>query len=241
MTIGAVQAVLRGLFERWGRPQRLRVDNGAPWGPGDDLPSPLMLWLIGLGIAPIYNPPGRPTENAKVERTNGTVNRWAEPERCPDYAAWKQKLEWVARVQREEYPAVGGKSRLAAHPELTALPRAYRREKEAEEWQLERVTNYLGQGKWRRQVSQRGQISLYGRAYEVGRRCGGQAVWVRFDAATGEWVIEGKEGEERRRHPAEQITAARIRELQVSKPHASSQKRSRPEERPPNVMLRYAA
>ena len=97
-----MQAVLRSLFERWGRPQRLRVDNGAPWGPGDDLPSPLMLWLIGLGIAPIYNPPGRPTENAKVERTNGTVNRWAEPERCADYAAWKQKLEWVARVQREE-------------------------------------------------------------------------------------------------------------------------------------------
>src|SRR2546425_9669286 len=123
-----------------------------------------MLWLIGLGIAPIYNPPGRPTENAKVERTNGTVNRWAEPERCADYAAWKQKLGWVARVQREEYPAVRGKSRLAAHPELTAPPRAYRREKEEEEWQLGRGTSYLGQGKWRRAGSQRGPSSLSRRA-----------------------------------------------------------------------------
>jgi hypothetical protein len=200
-----------------------------------------MLWLIGLGIGPIYNPPCRPTENAKVERTNGTVNRWAEPERCADYAAWEQKLGWVARVQREEYPAVGGKSRLAAHPELTAQPRAYQREKEAEEWQRERVTRYLGEGKWPRQASRRGQISLYGKAYEVGRRYGGQAVWVRFDAATGEWVIEGKEGEALRRHPAEQITTERIRALTVSKPHASSKKRSRPEERPPNVTLRSAA
>jgi hypothetical protein len=239
--IAAVQAVLRGVFERWGRPERLRVDNGGPWGPGDDLPPPLMLWLIGLGIAPIYNPPARPTENAKVERSNGTVNRWGEPSRCPDYAAWEEKLLWVARMQREEYPAVGGKSRLAAHPELAAQPRAYRREEEEEEWKLERVASYLGAGKWPRQVSQRGQISLYGKAYEVGRGHGGQEVWVRFDAQTYEWVIEGKEGDELRRHPAEQITPERIRELKVSKPHASSKKGSLPEEQPPHVKLRYAA
>jgi hypothetical protein len=241
VSIAAVQAVWRSLFERWGRPERLRVDNGAPWGPGDDLPPPLALWLIGLGIAPLWNPPHRPTANAKVERTNGTVNRWAEPARCPDYPTWEEKLAWAARVQREEYPAVGGESRLAAHPELSAQPRPYRREAEEAEWQLERVTSHLGQGKWRRQVSQRGQISIYGKAYEVGRACGGQSVWVRLDAATGEWVIEGKEGEELRRHAAEQITAARIRDLMVSKPHASSQKRSRPAERAPNVTLQYAA
>jgi hypothetical protein len=237
----AVQAALRGVFERWGRPERLRVDNGGPWGPGDDLPPSLMLWLIGLGIAPIYNPPARPTENAKVERSNGTVNRWGEPTRCPSYAAWEEKLKWVARVQREEYPAVGGKSRLAAHPELTAPPRPYRREEEEAEWKLERVTSYLGAGKWPRQVSQRGQISLYGKAYEVGRGHRGQQVWVRFDATTCEWVIEGKEGEQLRRHPAEQITRERIRELKVSKPHASSKKGSRPEEQRPNATLRFAA
>src|SRR2546426_11199996 len=79
VTIGAVQAVFRGLFERWGRPQRLRVGNGAPGGPGDDLPSPLLLWLIGLGIAAVYNPPGRPTGDAKGGRNNGTVDRGAGP------------------------------------------------------------------------------------------------------------------------------------------------------------------
>jgi transposase InsO family protein len=241
VTVGAVQEVLRGLLERWGRLQRLRVDNGAPWGPGNDLPPPLMLWLIGLGILPIWNPPCRPTENAKVERTNGTVNRWAEPARCEDYAAWEAKLAWTARVQREEYPAVGGQSRLAAHPELAAQPRPYRREEEEAEWQLERVTSYLAQGKWPRYVSERGQISLYGKAYEVGRGHRKQQVWVRFDAETCEWVIEGKEGEPLRRHRAEQITAERICTLTVSKPHASSKKRSRAEERPPNVTLRYAA
>ena len=67
----------------------------------------MILWLIGLGSAPIDDPPCRPTENAKVERMNGTVNRWAEPNRCPDDATWAPKLAWVGWMQREEYPAVG--------------------------------------------------------------------------------------------------------------------------------------
>jgi hypothetical protein len=237
----AVQAVLRALFERWGRPERLRVDNGAPWGPGDDLPPPLMLWLIGLGILPIWNPPCRPTENAKVERTNGTVNRWGEPTRCGEYATWVEKLSWTARMQREVYPSVGGQSRLAAHPELLEQPRPYRRETEGEEWKLSRVTSYLAQGKWPRQVSKRGQISIYGKAYEVGRALGGQTVWVRLDAATCDWVIEGPEGDELRRHAAEQISAERICALQVSKPHASAKKRSRREQETESVTLRNAA
>lgn len=244
MTVGVVQQAVRRLFERWGRPQKMRLDNGGPWGPGKELPSPLMLWLIGLGIEPIFNPPCRPTENPKVERQNGTVARWGEPSRCADYAAWEEKLVWVEHVQREEYPSVAGRSRLAASPELAAQPRPYRAEQEEALWQLERVTAYLSQGKWPRDVSQRGQISIYGKAYEVGRAYGKQSVWLRFDAATREWVIEDREGEELRRHPAEQITAERIRSLKVSKPHASSKKKnqgSRPEERPPRVTLHVAA
>jgi hypothetical protein len=201
----------------------------------------LALWLVGLGIAPIWNAPCHPTQNAQVERTNGTVNRWGEPARCADFAAWEDKLAWAARVQREEYPSIQGQSRQAAYPELRARPRPYEREREAEQWHLARVTAYLAQGKWPRQVSQRGQISAYGQPYEVGRAHGGQTVWLRFDAVAHEWVIEGREGQELRRHPAAQITAERVRGLTVSKPHASSQKRSPTKEGPPNVTLRYAA
>ena len=76
------------------------VDNGVPWGNGGDLPPPLALWWVGLGIGIIWNHPHRPTENAKVERANGTVNRWGEPERCADFPAWKAKLQWASQVQR---------------------------------------------------------------------------------------------------------------------------------------------
>src|SRR4029450_9091309 len=45
-----VQAVLRQVFRRWGRPRRLRLDNGVPWGAMVDLPSELTLWLLGLDM-----------------------------------------------------------------------------------------------------------------------------------------------------------------------------------------------
>jgi hypothetical protein len=219
----AVQQALRGLFAQWGLPDRIRVDNGAPWGAGSDLPAPLALWWLGLGIGVIWNHAYRPTENAKVERQNGTIQRWGEPQRCADWAAWEEKLRWLTQVQRDEYEEGRPTTRLAAHPQLCQPRRLYQAAWEASQWELARVTTYLAQWVWPRQVSQRGQISLYGKAYQVGAPYGGQTVWVRLDAATREWVVEGSEGQELRRHQADQLTAERIGQLQVSKPHASSQ------------------
>jgi hypothetical protein len=236
----AVQQALREQFERWGLPERIRVDNGAPWGSWSDLPPPLVLWWLGLGIGVIWNHPHRPTENAKVERCNGTWYRWGEPEQCADAAAWAAKLAWAARVQREEYPAVGGQSRLAVHPALAERRRPYRAAAEAEQWELERVTTYLAHGLWPRQVSQRGQISVYGKAYQVGQQHGGQQVWVRFAATERQWVVQGADGQELVRHAADQITAERICQLQVAKPHASG-RRQRPNLPPLSRPILYAA
>src|SRR5579872_5091398 len=86
-----VQARMRPLFERWGLPERIRVDNGAPWGGWSDLAPALALWWVGLGITPIWNHPHCPKENAFVERCNGLVGSWAEPSLCPDWPTWQQK------------------------------------------------------------------------------------------------------------------------------------------------------
>jgi hypothetical protein len=241
VALSTVQQTLRSLFEQWGKPRHLRVDNGPPWGPGNDLPPPLILWVLGLGILPIWNRPARPTDNPKVERQNGTVARWGEPGRCSDFSAWEEKLAWVARMQREKYPTEAGRTRLEAHPELLARERPYQAAREEQEWQLARVTAYLSQGAWPRQVSKKGQISIYGKAYRVGEAHGGKAVWLRFDAATHDWVVRDREGEELARHNADQITKERICQLQVSKPHASSKKRRRQNSTPPGETLLYAA
>ena len=80
----AIQEMFRRVFVRWGLPDRVRVDNGYPWGTPRDLPSELALWLIGLGVEPIWNPPGQPTCNPKVERSNGLTQQWGELHTCTD-------------------------------------------------------------------------------------------------------------------------------------------------------------
>jgi hypothetical protein len=241
VTIPAVRQALRALFERWGLPAQLRVDNGPPWGPGNNLPPVLILWAVGLGIRPIWNRPAHPTENAKVERQNGTIQRWGEPGSIANFAAWESRLEWVERMQREVCPTDQGSTRLEAHPGLQVRVRLYEANRESQQWQLERVGAYLAEWEWPRRVSQKGQISIYGKAYRVGEEHGGKPVWLRFDAATHEWVVRDPEGQELVRHQADQITTERIDQLQISKPHASSKKRGRQKASPPPVTLPKAA
>ena len=76
------QAQLRLAFGRWGRPERLRVDNGPPWGTRGDLPTDLELWLLGVEVGVAPNPPRRPQDNGVVERSQGTGKRWGEPWTC---------------------------------------------------------------------------------------------------------------------------------------------------------------
>jgi hypothetical protein len=225
--VATLQAVLRGVFERWGLPQRLRVDNGAPWATWADLPPAFALWLIGLGIQMIWNPPHGPKENAKVERCNGLINRWGDPSTSADTATWQAHLERVATIQRERYPTRGGQTRLAAYPGLRARPRPYQAAAEASQFDLERVKVYLASGRWPRVVSKIGQITLYGQPYRVGRQWAGEQVWLRFDPQTSEWVVSRKEGTELIRHVAAQITAERICNLQVSHPRPPSRKKPR--------------
>src|SRR6266853_543045 len=78
----AVQQTLRQGFSQWGRPERFRVDNGAPWGSRGDLPTDLALWSIGLAVGVDCNPPRRPQDNGVVERSQGTAKRWGEPWTC---------------------------------------------------------------------------------------------------------------------------------------------------------------
>lgn len=212
----AVQAACRQIFQQWGLPGALRVDNGAPWGSWNDLPPALALWWLGLGITVVWNRPRHPQANGVVERWQGLLEAWGEPGQCADRAAWEARLGWVVQVQREQYPAIDGASRLAAYPGLAERGRPYDLAQEAAQWQLSRVTAYLAQGLWPRRVSRVGQISLYNRAYGVGRAYAGQSVWVRFDAVTHAWVVQDEAGRAVVRHPAQQMTTERIVGLTVS-------------------------
>jgi hypothetical protein len=208
--------MLRRTFPRWGLPDRLRVDNGHPWGSANDLPTDLALWLIGVGVKMIWNKPRCPQMNGVVERSQGVTQQWVEPQTLADSDQLQTRLNWAVGIQREIYPAVAGRSRRAAFPALETPRRCYQIEHEDALWCLDRVDRFLASGLWRRRVGPSGQISLYARDYWVGKRQAGQDVSVRFDPEDRHWVVCDHRGQELRRHAAEQLTRERIIGLRVA-------------------------
>ena len=149
------------VFSRWGRPERFRVDNGTPWGSCGDLPTDLALWLIGLEMGMIWNPPRQPQKNGKVERSQGVGQAWAEPWTCRSASELQQRIREMDHIQREEYPHRDGRSRWSLFPGLKHSGRVYDETWERRHWNLDLVLEHLAQYLMSRQVDQAGKISLY--------------------------------------------------------------------------------
>ena len=69
-----VQARLTAVFRRYGLPERMLMDNGAPWGSDRAHPhTPLTAWLIRLGIQISHGRPYHPQTQGKEERFHRTL------------------------------------------------------------------------------------------------------------------------------------------------------------------------
>jgi hypothetical protein len=211
---GSVQAELRGLFRRWGLPEAVRVDNGSPWGSGGDLPTPLALWLLGLGLAVLWNPPRRPQRNGVVERSQGVARNWAEPESCGGVAELQRRLDEEDRVQREEYPHELGRPRLQVYPGLRHSGRRYSGAWEGRHWSWARVLEHLGGYAVVRRVDGSGKVGLYGGKLYVGLVHARTWVALQFDAAASQRVVSGAAGAELCRRPLDQFDAKALRDLE---------------------------
>lgn len=212
----ATQEVLRGWFARWGRPLRLRVDNGMPWGSQGDLPTDLACWLAGLGVGVVANPPRRPEDNGVIERYQGVGKAWGEPHRCGSAAELEARLRELDRWQRELYPMRGGRPRCEAYPGLRHSGRAYSARREAKGWDVRRAREMLEGYVVPRRVDSQGRVSLYQRPYRVGARWAGRDVWVGFDAPSRSWLFQDESGHEITRRFAAELDAERIQALEVT-------------------------
>jgi hypothetical protein len=197
-------------------PQRFRVDNGTPWGSAGDWPTDLALWLIGLGVAMIWNPARTPQDNGVVERSQGTGKRWTEPGTCKDVAELQQRMDEADYIQRERYPSIAGKSRWQAFPQLQQKRRPYSKAWEQRHWDLDLVLAHMAEYNALRRVCSKGQVSIYGRNHYVGKQHQGMDIYVFLDPNDREWVFATPEGVQLRRKAAEEITRERIQKLQVT-------------------------
>jgi len=73
-TTATVQTRLIAAFERYGLPDAILTDNGAPWGDGPGSPyTRLGVWLMRLGIRVLHGRPYHPQTQGKDERFHRTL------------------------------------------------------------------------------------------------------------------------------------------------------------------------
>lgn len=70
----SVKKQLIYVFEKYGLPEQINVDNGNPWGNSKLLPyTALTVWLMQLGIRVTHSRPRHPQTNGKCERFHRTL------------------------------------------------------------------------------------------------------------------------------------------------------------------------
>lgn len=219
---------LQELMTFWGRPERIRMDNGTPWGPASKLPSAMGLWLVGIGVDLIYGRPARSTDNAVVERSQGILAQWVEAQQCANFATCQQHLAWAVQTQRERYRSEHGQSRIPKHLDLYANPGGYEAQHDSQRWSRYRVRQYLSGFSFHRKVEKNGQITLFASSYSVGKPYARRYVEVHFDAVMDCWIICDEYGEEVRRHPAKGLSYELISQLRLAKRHRNPAKAMSP-------------
>jgi len=96
---GHSKPVFEAAFREYGLPERIRTDNGAPFGSnGDSGLTRLSVWWIKLGILPERIEPGKPEQNGRHERMHRTLK---EATASPPAATRRRQQESFDEFRRE--------------------------------------------------------------------------------------------------------------------------------------------
>lgn len=183
-----VQQQLIQVFKVWGQPQYIKVDNGLPFGdPHLEVIPILSLWLIGMGIQLILNPPGKPYYNGKVERAQGVLASWTEYKKCKDGFDLQLKLWEEGEFYNLHFPIrrKQNRTRIEVYPNLLHTEKEWN----PSNFNLSNPLNVLKHWSWERKLTTNGAVKMYGIRKTVGKKYGDQNVTVRLNPITNEWQI----------------------------------------------------
>jgi len=176
------------VFEHWGKPGSMRVDNGEPFGsPKMNPTTALSLWLIANDIDMIFNRPYCPQMNAKVEKMQDTTSRWAEIDTCQNLEELQSRLNQEVIIQRTAYKVtrLGNKTRLEVFHELEISKRIFR----VQDFDPERVYAFLAKKTYPRKVSSDGQITHFCRKIQISTKYKAQYITIKFNAVECSWQV----------------------------------------------------
>ena len=197
--------ILRRAFVQYGLPERISLDHDSVFydnASASPYPTTLHLWLVALGVEVRFIRKRPPAEHSFIERLHQTIAQQAiAGQEFTVNAALQQRLTDRMDFLNLHLPCrtLGGQPPLVAFPEAHHSGRPYRLEWEKEMLDMQRVYDYLAQGRWFRQVSSQGQFSLGAHRYGIGRDFADQTVEITFDSLTRELICLSEDGKQETR------------------------------------------
>lgn len=168
--ISDYQCALRLAFCEFGLPKRIQADHGSNFYENrskSPFPTPLHLWLLGLGIELVWARIYRPTDQAQVERSHQTMHD--QIQQSFNFQSWNNFKNTVDRRRERlnnHIPCeTTGKPPLVAYPEAKHSGRYYNPLTEQNTFDPSRIKQYLHLKEWFRKVSNAKTISLGGHVY----------------------------------------------------------------------------
>jgi transposase InsO family protein len=176
-----VQAELTRLFRRYGLPEAIGVDNGAPWGDTYERGyTPVTVWLMRLGISVCHSRPYHPQTLGKDERFHRTLkaevlayrsfsNLWAA-QRAFD--TWRD----VYNCERPHDALAGATPVTRYQPSVRSFPPTLPAVEYASDCHV-------------RKVDQNGKFSFKGRKLHTSKAFCGHAIGLRETTSDGVWDV----------------------------------------------------
>jgi transposase InsO family protein len=119
--------VMEAAFREFGLPERMRTDNGAPFGSnGESGLTALTVWWIKLGIVPEHIQPGKPQQNGRHERMHRTLKQETAQPPAANRKAQQDRFDRFRQEYNEERPHEALEQKPPAEvyqPSLRSYPR----------------------------------------------------------------------------------------------------------------------
>jgi len=210
------QLVLRRAFLRYGLPERVSLDHDSVFydnASASPYPTTLHLWLIALGVDVRFIKQKPPAEHSVIERAHQTMNQQAVTgQTFTDGSELQHSLSDRLDFLNLRFPSrsLDEQPPLVACPEAQHSGRPYRLEWEEDMLDMQRVYEYLAQGRWFRRTSSLGQFSLGTHRYSVGKSLSNQTLEITFDPQTRELVCLSEDGNQEIRLAVQGLTKAAL-------------------------------
>ncbi|MFJ2331756.1 IS481 family transposase [Pseudomonas helleri] len=175
-----VQAHLINAFRHYGLPERMTMDNGAPWGDEPDAYTGLEIWIMRQGVRVSHSRPYHPQTQGKLERQHRSMIREVFKGLCLiDLPSAQFTLDEWRKIYNFERPH-GGIGMQVPASRYTPSAREYQEVLPAIEYGAELHV---------RKVQDKGEIYWQGQPWRLGKGFKGERVGVREGVEYGQYDV----------------------------------------------------